>query len=236
MQPTRIKQHKPGFTLIELLVVIAIIAILAAILFPAFSRARENARRTSCLNNLKQVGIATMLYTQDYDERLPASGTVAAREVRLWDRLVNYTKNKQIFVCPSTLYVRSTSWVKGINVNTGAAVDWDTSYGWNYYPLQTVTIGTLLAEIQNPAQTVAIADTDAPTIETIERPARFFKASGLKGYLVERHLEGMNVLWLDGHVKWTKISGLLNPPGCTTIPNAAAAPACDSAESVWDKN
>lgn len=63
---------KRGFTLIELLVVIAIIAILAAILFPVFSRARENARRASCQNNLKQIGTAIMQYTQDYDEKIPS--------------------------------------------------------------------------------------------------------------------------------------------------------------------
>src|SRR5947199_3153379 len=66
-------QHstKRGFTLIELLVVIAIIALLAAILFPVFSRARENARKSSCLNNVKQIGVAMMQYTQDYDEYYP---------------------------------------------------------------------------------------------------------------------------------------------------------------------
>src|SRR4028118_675254 len=62
-----------GFTLIELLVVIAIIAILAAILFPVFSRARENARRASCMSNLKQIGLGVMQYVQDYDERYPSS-------------------------------------------------------------------------------------------------------------------------------------------------------------------
>ena len=65
------QKHRRGFTLIELLVVIAIISLLAAILFPVFSRARENARRSSCLSNLKQIGLGMMQYTQDYDERYP---------------------------------------------------------------------------------------------------------------------------------------------------------------------
>jgi prepilin-type N-terminal cleavage/methylation domain-containing protein/prepilin-type processing-associated H-X9-DG protein len=64
-------RRQTGFTLIELLVVIAIIAILASILFPVFARARENARRTSCLSNLKQIGLGIMQYTQDYDEKYP---------------------------------------------------------------------------------------------------------------------------------------------------------------------
>ena len=64
-------RKKFGFTLIELLVVFAIIAILAAILFPVFARARENARRASCQSNLKQIGLGIMQYTQDYDEKMP---------------------------------------------------------------------------------------------------------------------------------------------------------------------
>jgi len=97
---------KTGFTLIELLVVIAIIAILAAILFPVFARARENARRTSCASNLKQMGLAVMQYTQDYDEKYPftynyyvagASGTLV-----WWEDVTQpYTKNYQLFICPS---------------------------------------------------------------------------------------------------------------------------------------
>jgi len=66
-----VRKMKKGFTLIELLVVVAVISILGAMLLPVFSRARENARRTVCLNNLKQLGLATHMYAQDYDGYLP---------------------------------------------------------------------------------------------------------------------------------------------------------------------
>jgi prepilin-type N-terminal cleavage/methylation domain-containing protein len=73
-------RKRTGFTLIELLVVIAIIAILAAILFPVFARARENARRASCQSNLKQIGLAVYQYTQDYDEKCPSAAPIRRRE------------------------------------------------------------------------------------------------------------------------------------------------------------
>lgn len=108
---------KRGFTLIELLVVIAIIAILAAILFPVFARARENARRTSCLSNLKQIGLAVMQYAQDYDEKYPfalartaegpnAPGGIwmsdSTSDVLTWNQLIYpYHKSFQVNVCPN---------------------------------------------------------------------------------------------------------------------------------------
>ncbi|RYG62324.1 DUF1559 domain-containing protein, partial [bacterium] len=91
--------RKVGFTLIELLVVIAIIAILAAILFPVFGRARENARRSSCQSNLKQVGLAMAQYQQDYDER-----TLVVDEdngLTWFNPLQPYIKSTQVFRCPS---------------------------------------------------------------------------------------------------------------------------------------
>src|SRR5258708_7499889 len=96
-----------GFTLIELLVVIAIIAILAAILFPVFARAREAARRTGCLSNMKQVTNAIMMYTQDYDEVLPyqQDGDIcdfAKTTHTVWiTSIMPYVKNKQVWWCPS---------------------------------------------------------------------------------------------------------------------------------------
>ena len=109
--------RKRGFTLIELLVVIAIIAILAAILFPVFARAREKARQASCASNLKQYGLAFLMYAQDYDERLPRyrQGTSSPSCGVSWqDQVEPYIRNRQIVVCPSTG-----------NVNT--------SYGVNLY-------------------------------------------------------------------------------------------------------
>src|SRR5437764_6883631 len=111
------RRHR-AFTLIELLVVIAIIAILAAILFPVFAQAREKARSTACLSNLKQIGMATRMYSQDYDEVLvpnylytvhPAAGTLkTGTPYLLWfeDLLQPYVKNSNVFVCPdwSDLY------------------------------------------------------------------------------------------------------------------------------------
>jgi prepilin-type N-terminal cleavage/methylation domain-containing protein/prepilin-type processing-associated H-X9-DG protein len=100
---------RPAFTLIELLVVIAIIAILAAILFPVFAQAREAARKTTCLSNVRQLGIGLMAYAQDYDETLPFSSfsavpgqSVNSIQNPKWaDVIQPYVKNDQIFTCPS---------------------------------------------------------------------------------------------------------------------------------------
>src|SRR6187551_568249 len=111
----RRRTGRRGFTLIELLVVIAIIAILAAILFPVFARARENARRSSCMSNLKQIGIGFMMYSQDYDEKYPLSfsyrpvapdtgtwGSNASGYYWFWYQLIYpYTKSFQLFRCPN---------------------------------------------------------------------------------------------------------------------------------------
>ena len=102
------KNFLKGFTLIELLVVIAIIAILAAILFPVFAQAREKARQTTCLSNMKQIGLALMMYTDDYDETYPnANGggsgiSPSDPSMRAYTCLLEpYVKNTALFVCPS---------------------------------------------------------------------------------------------------------------------------------------
>jgi prepilin-type N-terminal cleavage/methylation domain-containing protein/prepilin-type processing-associated H-X9-DG protein len=109
-----VRRPSSGFTLIELLVVIALIAIIAAILFPVFARAREVARSTTCKSNLNQIGKAWMLYTQDYDERTPLNwwsdtpcapndtgGSSRGAQPIMFQRIQPYLKNKDVLVCPS---------------------------------------------------------------------------------------------------------------------------------------
>src|SRR5438094_4320345 len=110
------QQRKPrgltqGFTLIELLVVIAIIAILAAILFPVFGRARENARRSSCQSNVKQIMLGVAQYTQDYDESYPPIGIhIGSTDINYFRLIHPYIKSTQVMVCPSDTTNTKPGW------------------------------------------------------------------------------------------------------------------------------
>jgi len=208
-----------GFTLIELLVVIAIIAILAAILFPVFAKAREKARQTSCLSNLKQLGLAFHQYTQDYDERWPltaftlpggaGSGSTDAGTTELWYHPLNpYIKNYQLFKCPSATY--NPMGVTGPSgkptYNAGAA------YGWAAWHIGTAQYSLLSgvadAQILDPAQTLVCADAKG-----------YYRVTGqLDGLyndvlLDGRHNDGVNVLFCDGHSKWMMVTDLQYPDG-----------------------
>jgi prepilin-type N-terminal cleavage/methylation domain-containing protein/prepilin-type processing-associated H-X9-DG protein len=201
-----------GFTLIELLVVIAIVAILAAILFPVFSRAREKARQASCASNLKQIGLAGLQYAQDYDERLfPIAyddwshywwGYVdRANQTVDFSRgfLQPYMRNSQIKACPT--FRENTNFAYG-----------HLGYGYNYAYLSPMNpptwtpIAVSLAQIANPAETVWIAD--AAQWRTWGAGAPVFEGTGFlepPSYFNPtfhgRHTEVGNVLWCDGHVK-----------------------------------
>src|SRR3712207_2017034 len=99
-----------GFTLIELLVVIAIIAILAAILFPVFGRARENARRSACQSNMKQIGLGILQYVQDYDGRFPYVRQLTPNPVSNWGKSIYpYVKSTQVFICPSNTEIKTAT-------------------------------------------------------------------------------------------------------------------------------
>ncbi|BCM92046.1 hypothetical protein IAD21_03925 [Abditibacteriota bacterium] len=177
-----------GFTLIELLVVIAIIAILAAILFPVFARARENARRASCQSNLKQMGLGLLQYSQDYDEKMvrvsygssknggPGDG---ASDFEVWkwmDAVQPYVKSTQLFVCPSDANTNTTPYIynnPGTGNSTGGATTKFGSYSMSCTAFNgSGTIGsrngpswneqdTAVAAIQEPATTLWVADMEA---------------------------------------------------------------------------
>ena len=212
---------KRGFTLIELLVVIAIIAILAAILFPVFARAREKARQTSCLSNLKQLGLGLMMYAQDYDERFPTywwgeGNTGIANSCTWWGGIYPYVKNIQIFACPSSNNTGNNTWGVWINANppfANAAIN----YGFN--ELMGNQNGLKMATLQAPAETVVLADCQSSWIGgywSASFPQRAWLlrvafAAGINNCGcpppavpdgTSIHNGGANIAFADGHSKW----------------------------------
>ncbi len=192
---------RTGFTLIELLVVIAIIAILAAILFPVFARAREKARQTSCLSNVKQMGLAAVMYAQDYDETTVPGYIAWDGGYTLWygldGNLAPYTNNQQVFHCPSSRGKAYTS--RG-----------GTDYGINYRICAgTDHWGTPLAEIEYPAETVLIADADWTRSTTDYHTSNCWRINNTRHpsyFIPARHNEGANIAFVDGHAKWHSIT------------------------------
>jgi len=224
--PSQTKTHR-AFTLIELLVVIAIIAILAAILFPVFARARENARRSSCMSNMKQIGLGLMQYTQDYDDHYPYSSycprascaAVDATEsgkpsgqfyvyaggsygyYHTWmDFIYPYVKSTQIFVCPSSQFGKSTP-------NYGYSTAFSNYSSISYWMGQTSTynIPLSLSAVQRPSEVIAIAEmstTDSQTMSAGSMRSYAAPTSGVNQFKVVPHLDGGNAVYADGHVKW----------------------------------
>jgi prepilin-type N-terminal cleavage/methylation domain-containing protein/prepilin-type processing-associated H-X9-DG protein len=222
---------RKGFTLIELLVVIAIIAILAAILFPVFARARENARRTSCMSNLKQIGLGMMQYVQDYDGKYfwrCYGADVGSKKApvnyeaceKYWGPsgigetgfLQPYIKSTQIFSCPSG--DATTAYPSGYAYNLVAGIP--SSYGFNELSESV---------IQQPSEMIAFYDTTWALQGYPTAPNKwdtgdgwgvnFCKKAGESPCTAPnqhygRHMDGANASYMDGHAKWRRVEYFYN--------------------------
>ncbi|RYX81997.1 DUF1559 domain-containing protein [bacterium] len=204
--------HHQAFTLIELLVVIAIIAILAAILFPVFARARENARRASCSSNMKQIGLGVLQYSQDYDERMISGrmspGNADGQGGRWRAMLQPYVKSGQLFRCPSntrnndnpednqfTNNEEKISYAAPIDNGSGGAFGARGQAGPN------------LADFNDVSRTIMVVESNCPHTDFSVTNGYW---NGIKAYnanlpaLYFGHLSTANFLFVDGHVKTMK--------------------------------
>lgn len=193
-----------AFTLLELLVVITIIAILAATLFPVFGRARENARRSSCQSNLKQIGIGIAQYTQDYDERYLPTSTSRLN----WGQLAQpYIKSEQVFACSSNTKATTGAMALGGVGVTPIPI----SYALNYHVGRTGgTIGNALtlASISSPSQKILVSEQQVGE-EGSGWPdwlGTQWENNGFAG-----HMGTWNVLFADGHVKAMRPTRTVTP-------------------------
>ena len=250
-----------GFTLIELLVVIAIIAILAAILFPVFARARENARRSSCASNLKQLGLGIIQYRQDYDERFPSAMTLNVTGSLGWANSIQpYMKSTQILQCPSESNGPSavnqplvTSVGEGFTdyyMNSmlsfsGTTAAPDFSNGLNEAALISSSLTVMLGDgngdrsssryRSNGCGTASNGLPGNPVFGNCVLPNILATTGGMGGAGSDswvRHLDGSNLAFADGHVKWYKGTN----PGATAGNAIASSQVYNSLSTFTQSN
>jgi len=200
-----------GFTLIELLVVIAIIAILAAILFPVFARARENARKATCQSNLRQIANGIAMYAQDFDERLPSNyqyNPPPSTNLTWWDDMIQpYVRNYDILLCPSGrpgtayTYARPAGmpnpllFTYSANSNGGGVVPAPMG-GYNGN-------GCAMSQIEDHTGTILIGESNDIELNNYTTETDAGAANGI-GNIAMRHMDGADWLFADGHVKYQR--------------------------------
>ncbi len=239
------RQNLRAFTLIELLVVIAIILILAAILFPVFARARENARRASCQSNLRQMGMAVLMYTKDYDEYFPRTAIVdtsatppggnwATAGYWFWPQIIYpYHKSLNAILCPS-IAVRNNSRFGNYGVNRRVFPHSTDAQR----PVTAINVPSRVIMIFDSGQYVLNYDGVYGPSSSSTQPA-YFPGTGsllnstfdLGGYqrdfMTGRHLGGSNIAFVDGHVKWMSTSEVLKEARALVNTNSV---------SMWNHN
>ncbi len=227
-----------AFTLIELLVVISIIAVLAAILFPVFSRARENARRSACQSNLKQIALAWLQYAQDNDERLPLSTdgddgdaktggwmfyqgrvTPPLQFLPLRGSIFPYLKSAQIFVCPSD----AAGQITGNSYASNSCV-----FRPMNPPQPGFNAGKSLAEFENSAAW-SLLSTEASSKPDSSTDDAYLSLPTATNTYSTQHFGGSNVAFVDGHVKWLRLERIIQDGyaiGATgpAVPGVATCP------------
>lgn len=257
---TSTKSASGGFTLIELLVVIAIIAILAAILFPVFAQAREKARQTSCLSNMKQISLALRMYMQDSDEQLffrAASNATSTRTnvavpktdpaynaLQWWNLLMPYIKNNAVFACPSdagpTLSpdalgasTINRSYIASCAVESLGDADVSNS-------VETIVI-TEKWDVKSSGS--AIGDSWMEAFDGDMSPDPINPTKYPLGYVGTRHQGGVNSAFYDGHAKWLRPETIANSrdlTGCALTHKYPTTRMCDKTNigclSISDEN
>jgi prepilin-type N-terminal cleavage/methylation domain-containing protein/prepilin-type processing-associated H-X9-DG protein len=223
-----------GFTLIELLVVIAIIAILAAILFPVFAQAREKARQSACLSNCKQIGLAVMMYGEDWDQSYPLFAHSPIREPMWFQAIQPYIKNENVFTCPSVQRLTTEATRPKQMAGWTVPLYSFNGYGVNYAHVIQYGPGDAtgklmgpkpLAALSRPAETIMIADGQGAKDWTAgmawnaiycaaEPGPSWYTKEGLDKTwaLADRHNGGGSYIFADGHVRWMRRDAVIGGP------------------------